>query len=82
MTIVRFFLIFVAAESKEALQMNGLSMFSKIHSVYNDDMDIIDITMRTEQNLASPADYESEDSAEDVPSSEDDEVDDDDEDES
>lgn len=59
-----------ASESKEALQQNGgFSMFSKINSFYHDDLDILDITLKTQQNLVTPADYESEDSEEDVPSS-------------
>jgi hypothetical protein len=45
-------------------------MFSKINSYYHDDFEILDITLKTQHNLVTPADYDSEDSAEDVPSSE------------
>lgn len=56
-------------------------MFAKINSFYHDDLDILDITLKTQQNLVTPADYESEDSAEDVPSSASASEDEDDEDE-
>jgi len=44
-------------------------MFATINQNYNDDQEIIAITLKTQQNLSTPADYESESSEEEVLSS-------------
>jgi len=59
-----------ATESKEALLANGgFPMFATINQNYNEDQEIIAITLKTQQNLSTPADYESESSEEEVLSS-------------
>lgn len=58
-----------AAETKQALQENCFTLFTTINDVHVDDMDIINITQVAHQNSTEAADYDSEDSIEEVPSS-------------
>lgn len=59
----------LAAETKQALQENCFTLFTTINDVHVDDMDIINITQVAHQNSTEAADYDSEDSIEEVPSS-------------